>query len=145
MTAPTASQTIGPFWHPLADPALADLTRLGGAGPRRVLTGRVLDAAGAPVDDACVEIWQASPAPSPAFPGWGRCATDADGRFAFVTVPPDPATPYLAVVVLARGLLAPVWTRVYLGAPAADDPAIAALNRTNMSDTPVARRWRRDC
>jgi protocatechuate 3,4-dioxygenase alpha subunit len=109
----TPSQTIGPFWHPLADPALADLTRLGAPGPRLALAGRVTDGDGAPVTDACVEIWQATPAASPVFPGWGRCATGPHGELAFTTVMPDPAAPYLAVAVLARGLVKPLWTRVY--------------------------------
>jgi protocatechuate 3,4-dioxygenase alpha subunit len=109
----TASQTIGPFWHTLAEPALADLTRLGAVGARIELAGRVLDGAGAPVADACIEIWQATPLASPVFPGWGRCATDAHGGFGFVTLAPDAAAPYLSVCVLARGLLQPLWTRVY--------------------------------
>jgi protocatechuate 3,4-dioxygenase alpha subunit len=109
----TASQTIGPFWHTLAEPALADLTRFGAVGARIELTGRVLDGAGAPVADACIEIWQATPLASPVFPGWGRCATDAHGGFGFVTLAPDAAAPYLSVCVLARGLLKPLWTRVY--------------------------------
>jgi protocatechuate 3,4-dioxygenase alpha subunit len=107
----TPSQTIGPFWHPLAEPALTDLTRFGAAGERLTLTGTVVDGAGAPVTDACVELWQATPAASPTFPGWGRCATGPRGEFALTTVMPEPA--YAAVAVLARGLVKPLWTRVY--------------------------------
>ena len=109
----TASQTIGPFWHSLAEPGLADLTRHGATGTPLTLAGRVLDGTGASVDDACVEIWQATPPASPQFSGWGRCATDAHGAYRFVTLAPDPAAPFLAVIVLARGLVKPVWTRVY--------------------------------
>jgi protocatechuate 3,4-dioxygenase alpha subunit len=109
----TPSQTIGPFWHPLADPALADLTRFGATGPRIVLTGRVLDGDSAPITDACVELWQATPAASARFPGWGRCATGPHGEYTFTTVMPDPAAPYAAIAVLARGLVKPLWTRVY--------------------------------
>jgi protocatechuate 3,4-dioxygenase alpha subunit len=125
MPAPTASQTIGPFWHLLDDASLSDLTRLGATGPRIELAGRVFDGDGAPVPDACIEIWQATPAASPEFPGWGRCATDPTGGFRFVTLAPDPAAPCLAVAVLARGLLRPLWTRVYLADVA--DPLLAAL------------------
>ena len=121
----TASQTIGPFWHPLAEPALADLTRLGATGPRLELTGRVIDGSGAPIDDACVEIWQATPLASPVFPGWGRCATDAQGAFHFVTLAPDAGAPYLSVAILARGLVKPLWTRVYFADTG--DPLLAAL------------------
>jgi len=126
----TPSQTIGPFWHPLGDAALADLTRFGAAGSRLALTGRVVDGSGAPVDDACVEIWQATPIASPVFPGWGRCATAADGGFGFVTLAPDAGAPYLAVAIFARGLVKPLWTRVYFADTG--DPLLAAL--------PAARR-----
>jgi protocatechuate 3,4-dioxygenase alpha subunit len=114
MRPPTSSQTVGPYWHPHADPAMADLTRFGAEGARIELTGHVIDGDGSPVTDACIEIWQATPASGPEFPGWGRCATDARGAFHFVTLAPDPAAPVIAVVVLARGLLKPLWTRVYL-------------------------------
>jgi len=125
MAIATSSQTIGPFWHLLSEPQAADLTRLGATGPRVVLAGRITDGDGAPVGDACVEIWQATPAASPSFIGWGRCATDRAGGFRFVTIAPDDAAPYLAVAILARGLLRPLWTRVYFAEVA--DPLLAAL------------------
>jgi protocatechuate 3,4-dioxygenase alpha subunit len=121
----TASQTIGPFWHMLEHPEHADLTRFGAAGPRLVLSGRVLDGDDTAITDACVEIWQATPAASPQFPGWGRCPTDAHGEFRFVTVAPDAAAPCLSVAVLARGLLKPLWTRVYFADAA--DPLLTSL------------------
>ena len=121
----TGSQTIGPFWHMLADPAHADLTRFGAAGSTIALVGRVVDGDGAPVGDGCIEIWQATPAASPAFPGWGRCATDGDGQFRFVTLAPDASAPYLSVAHFARGLVKPLWTRVYFAEVA--DPLLGAL------------------
>jgi len=126
---PTSSQTIGPFWHALADPALADLTR-GGAGV--TLAGVVRDGDGAPVTDACIELWQPGV-------GWGRAATDRDGRFAFIVG----AGPPIAVAVFARGLLAPLRTRVYF--EDAGDALLAALP-PDRRRTLVARRdgdaWR---
>jgi len=145
MRPATPSQTIGPFWHLLPDDGAADLTRLGATGPRIELVGRVFDGDGAPITDACIELWQATPAASPEFPGWGRCATDATGAFRFVTVAPDPAAPCLAVMILARGLLKPLWTRVYLADVA--DPLLAALPPERRA-TLLARRdgatWRWD-
>jgi protocatechuate 3,4-dioxygenase alpha subunit len=145
----TASQTIGPFWHLLGESGNDDLTRFGATGPRIEIVGRVLDGDGAPVSDACVEIWQATPPAAPDFVGWGRCATDAHGGFRFVTLAPDPAAPVLAVAVFARGLLKPLWTRVYLAEPGAeiDDALLAALSperratlRAHLEDG----RWRWD-
>ena len=70
-------------------------------GERIVVEGRVLDGSGRPVPDALVEVWQANaggryrhdgdrhPAPlDPNFSGAGRCLTDAQGRYRFVTVKP---------------------------------------------------------
>ena len=70
-------------------------------GERIVVHGRVTDSRGRPVRDSLVEVWQANaagryahavdrhPAPlDPNFTGAGRCLTDGDGRFRFVTVKP---------------------------------------------------------
>jgi len=70
-------------------------------GERIIVTGRVLDSGGRPVPDALVEIWQANasgryahvvddhPAPlDPNFTGAGRCLTDSQGRYRFVTIKP---------------------------------------------------------
>lgn len=81
-----------------------DLTRQHGGEPigqRIFISGRVLDADGRPVRQTLVEIWQANaagryvdpgdrhPAPlDPNFTGAGRCLTDAEGRYRFVTVMP---------------------------------------------------------
>jgi len=141
----TASQTIGPFWHLLGDRGEADLTRMGATGPRIELSGQVFDGDGAPVGDACIELWQATPAASATFVGWGRCATDARGEFRFVTLAPDPAAPYLAIAVLARGLLKPLWTRVYLADVA--DPLLAALpagRKATLLARPEPPGWRWD-
>ncbi|HEX7148900.1 MAG TPA: protocatechuate 3,4-dioxygenase subunit beta [Actinomycetota bacterium] len=70
-------------------------------GERIVVEGRVLEADGRPVPGTLVEVWQANaggryrhdgdrhPAPlDPNFSGAGRCVTDAQGRWRFVTVKP---------------------------------------------------------
>jgi protocatechuate 3,4-dioxygenase alpha subunit len=143
--AVTGSQTIGPFWHPLADPALADLTRHGAAGTAVELWGHVFDGSGAPITDACVEIWQATPVASPVFLGWGRCATDSRGGFAFRTLAPDAQAPYLAVAILARGLVQALSTRVYFADTG--DALLAALpaaRRATLLAQPEPPRWRWD-
>ncbi len=70
-------------------------------GERIIVSGRVLDSDGRPVPDALIEIWQANasgryahpvdvhPAPlDPNFTGAGRCLTDSQGRYRFVTIRP---------------------------------------------------------
>lgn len=159
---PTPSQTVGPFFGyalPVPD---------GGAvvPPGRpdalTLHGRVLDGAGHPVPDALLEFWQPAPdgsrtgAPGSlrrdpvtgghagrdghTFTGFGRVATDADGRYVLHTLPPG-GTPYLSICVFARGLLHHLFTRAYLPGPATDtDPLLAALpapRRATLLTTPT--------
>src|SRR5215831_11539931 len=72
-------------------------------GERIIVTGRVLDTGGCPVPGALIEIWQANAAGryahgidgraaplDPNFDGAGRCLTDAEGRYRFVTIKPGP-------------------------------------------------------
>ncbi|WP_433868587.1 protocatechuate 3,4-dioxygenase subunit beta [Saccharopolyspora sp. CA-218241] len=70
-------------------------------GERIIVSGRVLDSGGKPVPNALVEIWQANaagrylhqgdrhPAPlDPNFSGTGRCTTDSEGNYRFITIKP---------------------------------------------------------
>jgi protocatechuate 3,4-dioxygenase alpha subunit len=132
----TTSQTIGPYWHLLEDKSWADLTRFGATGDVITLTGRVIDGAGKPLTDACVEIWQAAPPASENFTGFGRAATDNAGAFRFKTIKPSPLpgpgnnqqAPHLALTILARGLLLHLCSRVYFaGDPANENDPILAL------------------
>ena len=116
LRAPTRPLVPMPQWltevtGPLLGPervaaADADLTtRHAGEpiGERIIVTGRVLDSGGRPVPDTLIEIWQANsagryahavddhPAPlDPNFDGGGRCVTDSDGRYRFITIKPGP-------------------------------------------------------
>jgi protocatechuate 3,4-dioxygenase alpha subunit len=166
MTLPeTPSQTIGPFFAVgLPWPDGPDVVAEGTPGAVRI-GGRVLDGAGHPVPDALVETWQADPngrfahpddprgpaggsAGSPGwspggsgasgFRGFGRCATDAEGHWAILTVKPGPLpapdggveAPHLDVSVFARGLLGRLVTRVYFPDEAeanAADPLLASI------------------
>jgi protocatechuate 3,4-dioxygenase, alpha subunit len=157
----TPSQTIGPFfhralmheeWHRQWD----DLAARGAAGERVTIEGRVLDGDGAPVGDAMLEVWQANGAGrydhpddcrknralDPNFHGFGRVATDSDGRFRLRTVKPGevpgigdaPQAPHLNLSVFARGLLKRLVTRIYFPGDSLNetDPLLSAL--------PAARR-----
>lgn len=159
MPVATSSQTIGPYWHLLEEVAWADLTRFGSPADGMRLVGTVTDGDGAPVADACVELWQASPPASDDFLAWGRCATDGAGNFRFVTLKPGPVAghgnrrqaPHLAIALLARGLLKPLFTRAYLeGEPLNErDPLLSSIEDPRRRGTLVAKRldagtWRLD-
>jgi protocatechuate 3,4-dioxygenase alpha subunit len=157
---PTPSQTVGPFFHLGLDrPDWSDLTRGGKAeGERITIEGQVRDGDGQPVNDALVELWQANAAGKyahpedrqekaldPHFLGFGRAATDPEGRFRFTTIRPGPVpgrgnslqAPHIGVTVFARGLLKHLRTRIYFadsGAANDADPVLSAI------DDPAARK-----
>lgn len=139
----TPGQTVGPFFGTaLPFDGGAELVPPGRPGTIR-LHGHVLDGSGDPVPDALVEVWQADGRGSVSrsdrslhrdghtFTGWGRCATDANGRYSFSTVEPGPvegSAPFWAVAVFARGLLDRQFTRAYLPGPlASTDRFLARL------------------
>jgi protocatechuate 3,4-dioxygenase alpha subunit len=130
---PTPSQTVGPYFS----------MRLAGEGQnilttrddRIVITGAVFDGAGNHIEDAFLEIWQAGPSgryrhpddrrgmeTEPSFTGFGRTATDFEtGEYRFETLKPgrvpDPEgafqAPHISLIVQGRGMLNPVFTRIY--------------------------------
>jgi protocatechuate 3,4-dioxygenase alpha subunit len=102
MTLPrTPSQTVGPFFsiglcRRPENELVADGVRL---------VGRLLDGRDEPVIDGVIEIFDSVSR------RWGRCGTDAEGRFSFV-VAPD--TRRVEAYVFARGLLKHQLTRIEL-------------------------------
>ena len=161
----TASQTVGPFFHDCfmrEDAGFDELAGEAADGVRIRVEGRVVDGDGAVVPDVVLEIWQANhhgrydhpldrrdlPLDA-AFTGYGRIATDADGRFRFTTIKPGivpfddqrAQAPHIAVAVLGRGLLNHLYTRIYFDdEPAtADDPVLQRVPAERRS-TLVARR-----
>ena len=148
MPGSTPSQTVGPFFafglpfeggERLVDPSDAGRDPDRGHGVRRRRR--------AVLDDALIEIWQANRAGRYRHPeddarraaargrvhGFGRCPTDAEGQFRFVTVKPGasrPQAPHINVIVLARGLLRHLFTRIYFPDEAeanAADPLLSSL------------------
>jgi len=153
----TPSQTVGPYLRiGLTQGAVGarelfspEVAAAGVPGTRIRIEGRVIDGEGQPLIDALVETWQAdaegryahpadrrAPA-SNSFRGFGRCATDAEGRFHFLTIKPGPVpgpgassqAPHINVGVLARGMLKGLFTRIYFpGDPAhGADPILATV------------------
>ncbi len=162
---PTPSQTVGPFFHLGLDrPEWSDLTRDNPAGKRIVIEGRVLDGDGMPVPDALIELWQANAAGryahpddqqtdkplDPRFRGFGRVATDSEGRFRITTIKPGPVpgrgnslqAPHINLVFFSRGLLIHLYTRIYFaGEPAnATDPLLTSIEDPAVRNTLLSRR-----
>jgi protocatechuate 3,4-dioxygenase, alpha subunit len=161
---PTPSQTIGPFfhfsllgedWSKLVSPEHHSAIRI---------EGTVYDGAGEGVPDAMLEIWQANSVGRYAHPedaredlpldedfsGFGRCGTDAAGRFEFVTLKPGsvpgsdgrPQAPHISVSVFARGLLKRLATRIYFPdeeVANAADPILTSIGDEELRSTLVAR------
>ena len=94
----TPSQTVGPFFT--IGLCRERQNEVVPGGSIRVV-GQVLDGNGVAVNDALIELWQPE--------GWGRCSTDEDGRFEFVTERPEGG--YAEVMLFARGLLRHLVTR----------------------------------
>jgi protocatechuate 3,4-dioxygenase, alpha subunit len=163
----TPSQTVGPFFQLglTANPELGCMIPPGGTakGERIRLRFRLFDGDGAPVPDGMIELWQsdaagrydhpAAPASpdehDPAFCGFGRLETDAEGACTFDTVRPGRVpdgrgscqAPHISVSVFARGLLHRVCTRVYFeGDPALAEDPILPLVPAERRQTLMARR-----
>ena len=151
----TPSQTVGPYLHIGLDWLnVTELAPEGVAGERIVIQGQVLDADRQPIPDGMVEIWQANshgkyahPDDARALPldagfhGFGRLATDEQGRFRFSTIKPGsvpdaqgrPQAPHLIVNVFARGLLKQLVTRMYFPGDAHEADSL-------LQQVPAARR-----
>ncbi len=160
----TPSQTVGPYLAIVLPWPDGPYVVPEGTPDAITITGRVLDGAGQPLSDALVETWQAdqdgrfdhpddprgaAQPRTPGFRGFGRSATDADGRYRIVTIRPGPLpapaggieAPHIDVSVFARGLLNRVVTRIYFpdeAAANAADPALAAIADPGRRATLVA-------
>jgi protocatechuate 3,4-dioxygenase alpha subunit len=158
------SQTVGPFFHfgLTTDSALGCLASQNAKGEHIRLRFRLFDGAGLPVPDGIIELWQADatgrynhPAdtqeqtPDPAFCGFGRLATNADGSCTFDTVHPGRApdgrggcqASHIGVSVFARGLSDRLCTRVYFDAdPALSEDPILTLVPAERRQTLLAKR-----
>jgi protocatechuate 3,4-dioxygenase alpha subunit len=117
----TPSQTVGPFFSIGLSRRVQNELVAGGT----VLSGQLLDGEGAPIVDGLIELWDGR--------HWGRCGTDAEGRFSFIVAKPaaEAGAPHLHGLVFARGLLRHQLTRIYFpDEPAANaaDPVLSALD-----------------
>lgn len=134
----TPAQTEGPF-YPVELPADTDADLLAQGAGRYAkgepawLDGVVSDAAGRPLRGAVVEIWQCDAdghyhhpgdggRADPAFQGFGRVSTGADGTWSFHTIRPVPypgRTPHIHFKVKDAGGRELLTTQLYVeGEPA---------------------------
>jgi protocatechuate 3,4-dioxygenase alpha subunit len=123
---PTAEMTLGPFFPREFAQDANDLA--GDAADAIEITGRVTELDGRPLDNVIVEIWQADAAgrfDNPAFSGWGRAPTDAQGVYRFRTIRPGAANgraPHVNFLVLYSGLMRQLQTVMFFSAAA--DPVL---------------------
>ena len=161
MPQQTPSQTVGPFFAIALTPedygfrpiAGCELTAGDTPGERMRIEGRVLDGRGEPVADALLDLWQADcagryprvPGGGRAFTGFGRCATDAAGKFRFLTVKPGRVeasqAPHAVLAVFARGLPGHLFTRIYFSDEPgnATDPVLSGVDAARR-ETLIAQR-----
>ncbi len=144
----TPSQTVGPYFaygltpeqygYPFRSAYRPVLVDERAPGERIVLTGRVFDGDGKPVDDAMIEVLHSDARGKYLF---GRCGTGAEreNRFRFETIKPGSTgpgnAPHMDVIVMMRGLLSHAFTRVYF-----DDEQEANARDEVLAEVPAERR-----
>jgi protocatechuate 3,4-dioxygenase alpha subunit len=163
-TPPTAQITIGPFFPPrYVDPGANDLTLLEGRparGETIEIYGRVTQGDGTPLHNLIAEIWQADATGifrhahdpraadgDPNFFGWGRAATDEDGRYRFRTIRPGRypmpdgslRAAHIEVVMLFSGIMRPLHTVLFFeGEPGHETDAVLAAVPPDRRGTLIA-------
>lgn len=154
MTFPvTPSQTVGPFFGLALTPDGSSRLVSEDDPDAIVVSGTLYDGAGKGVREGMLEIWQANREGrylhpeddredlglDDGFSGFGRCHTDDDGRFQFLTIKPGPVpapaagmqAPHINVAVYGAGLLKPVRTRIYFSDEEeanAADPVLSSID-----------------
>ncbi|WP_370324829.1 protocatechuate 3,4-dioxygenase subunit alpha [Euzebya sp.] len=163
----TPSQTVGPYFSMILARTDEEATLAGPdvPGQRIRVTGRMLDGRGGHVEDGLLEVWQANAAGryrhpvddrddiplDPGFTGFGRVKTAfEDGSWVLHTVKPGPVphpdggsqAPHLNVIVQARGILTPSFTRIYFSDEEAANAADVVLQAVDADrrHTLIARR-----
>lgn len=153
---PTPSQTAGPYYSMRLGGVGQNV--LAGPGERIRIEGRVLDGDGNHIEDALIETWQANAGGryrhpddirdeiplDEGFTGFGRVETAFDtGEFWLETIKPgavpdaegESQAPHISVILQARGMLNPLFTRIYFA-----DEAAANERDPVLSVVPEARR-----
>ena len=144
---PTGEMTLGPFFPREFGHGASDLTLCEGRrakGEAIEITGRVTQADGKPLDNAILEIWQASAEgryDDPDLFGWGRAATGADGVYVFKTIKPGAIAgraPHVNFLILFSGLMRQLQTVLFF--ESAKDPVLDAVNPPALRERLVAKK-----
>jgi protocatechuate 3,4-dioxygenase alpha subunit len=174
MTGLTPSQTVGPYFRYGLTPNgeylwnnvfSNDLVTADVSGERIRIEGRVFDGDGVAMTDSMLEVWQADASgrfnnrqadgalSNSGFKGFGRCATDNNGGFSFLTIKPGMVVgpdnhaqaPHILLAVYARGMTRQAQTRIYFPDEAANasDP-ILMLVPEDRRETLIANRIMND-
>jgi protocatechuate 3,4-dioxygenase alpha subunit len=154
----TPSQTVGPYFTlRLYQKGDEIVVPEGYAGERIVVEGKVYDGDRNHIEDALLEIWQANAAGryrhpddtrdidlDDGFTGFGRTVSDFEtGEYRFETVKPGLVpdaegafqAPHISLMVQGRGMLNPVFTRIYFS-----DEEEANQDDLTLRRVPAARR-----
>ena len=158
----TPSQTLGPFFSMRLGGERQNVVPLPEGSERVVITGRVLDGEGNRVEDALLETWQADPEGryrhpddrrdpdlDPAFTGFARVLSDFEtGEYRLETFRPghvpdpegEPQAPHIAVIIQSRGMLNPLFTRIYFSdeTPANDQDLVLRMVPEERRNTLIA-------
>ncbi len=151
----TPSQTVGPYFSMRLSAEGENI--LTSRDDRIVIEGRVIDGAGNYIEDALLEIWQASPSGrynhpddtrdlelEPDFTGFGRAASDFEtGEYRVETLKPGRVpdsegafqAPHISLIVQGRGMLNPSFTRIYFS-----DEEEANADDLVLRSVPIGRR-----
>jgi protocatechuate 3,4-dioxygenase alpha subunit len=98
----TASQTVGPFFSIGLAHLHQDATKIN-SDDAQTITGTVVDGDGQPIPDCVLEFWTPN--------SFARVPTSAAGEYSVIL---GAGTGMCEVLLFMRGLLRPVYTRVYL-------------------------------
>ena len=103
---PTSSQTVGPFFS-IGLATLCQKSASEASGTTITLSGKILDGDLHPIPDALLEFWTGDK--------FTRVATLEDGSYSAVLEMSlaNNATAFFDVLIFMRGLLKPVYTRIY--------------------------------
>ena len=163
----TPTQTVGPYFTLGLMPEGANiLVQPSTEGEHIRIEGYAFDGDGDPLFNVLLEIWQANahgrynhpldrrPLPlDPAFIGFGRTSTDANGHYWFQTIKPglvpyqgdEMQAPHIVVLVHAGGVAYPLITRMYFADDSSNetDPVLQGVP-PNRRSTLFAKREQRD-